>query len=489
MPVFEARLVEIKGTLDAPNVLDVVTKIKLKDKVDLIKRIHDDLFVQIINLISDRSRLADKAGFDATWVAFIDASRKRLADVFNTEPTAQTLPPPWNTWWKQVQWQEDECLKTALLTDWRGHFIQIVAFQTNMSKLIGEMDDKWKQLQADSDGLVEPGKKAVDLMTKSVNQSIDNLSSFRKMASEVIITVKSKSKSAQAEAATKVGDIILKDQKSEWKRRVTEVAAETIGGAAKATVGVAAAGLGVLFDKATASAAENAKNFLEGIEKYRSLMNSTGFVIGMFNTNRQLVQKYRAEQNLPRITAAKSSAEATLAQRTTFLSHNGFSVGSGVDAQALANRLMKFVNDFYGYCVNVESDFMSRFKGVFEAEKSGLTIEALTDKALFDKYLFDTLYRISIKDSAKQLAQLPEEFRQLVSTTDPSSQFDSLPEEVRLIWLDKSKEFQQEIQRIFDDMLKSYLTRYVNSQGALEALTLEAPGKLNRDYLTAMITN
>ena len=489
MSLFEARLTELNLALDSPATgLDGGLRSTLKSKVANIKAVHDAMYDHIVTIVTNSHQYSDKSAFDTVWINMVDTARKRVADLFTPDAATAQMSVTFRKYWEEVKVQEDQCLEWVKMPDWRNHFFQIVQHRAQMLTLLVEMDRKWSRNLSDKDSLTPYEKKAIDLMAESVKRAIANATTFKQQILGFIDTTKSSVSSEGARAAASIGEAIAKDYKTAGITIIVTAVGAALGGVS----GVITAQLLVLAQdrvrKYLEAEKEEARAFKQATEEYQRRMIDTGYVIGMFRTNRTLVLDYLAKQSTSKIADARTAADEVLNKRAATIKSPRFTDGMHNDAQTFAKRLSEHVGKIHAQCVEVEERFITKFRGIFESSLSDTTIESLTSIKMFESYLASNLYSLDTKASSKELADLKmnleAEFGKMI---DNPISFAQLPEEARLALLDKSKEFRAALQKAFDDSVKTYVEVYIRSKGELEAIVLATPRAVSRTpLLTAM---
>lgn len=487
MAWFQARYKELMDHLDTSTGLDMTATVIMKNRVDQIKNIRLDLFARLVALLSDRARLLDKSAFDATWVTAVSTARLGLVKIFE-DPPVRAFPEGFALYWKRVQWQEDKCLEFALLPEWRAELHRMVVFEAGMQKLIRELSDKWKKSLADKEPLASLEKQAVDAMTTIIKDSIANLSSVKKDVAGALDKTAADAEAGKKGALVRLAETVVKEKERTLTSFLKEAADGAIGLLGKGMVGTNIENVKKILSKGADYAVERARLYNQSVESYRTLMLNSGFVLGMFKTNRELVATYRLEQNIENMNSAKSRAEEALSKYSASLSTNHFSSAISEDAKLFCKGMAIFANDFHKFCQAQENQFISEFNGVFQYTTSEITIEALTDRKAFEAYIANSLGRLDIGESRKQLAEISGALNnEYEKTLDILTRADGVPEEARLLWLTQSDEFKRDMRKMFKDMLDRYMEDFRISQGKVEALFLESPAKLGRSPLTAVI--
>lgn len=489
MSLFEARLAELNTALDSPATgLDGPLRSTLKSKVASIKAVHDAMYDHIVTIVTNSHQYSDKSAFDTVWINMVDTARKRVADLFTPDAASAQMSVPFRKYWEEVKVQEDQCLDWIKMPEWRNHFFQIVSHRAQMVTLMVEMDRKWSRSLSDKEGLTPYEKKAIDLMAESVRRAIANATTFKQQILGFINTTKSSVTSEGAKAAASIGEAIAKDYKTHGIAIVVTAVGAALGGVS----GVITAQLLVLAQdrarKYLEAEKEENRAFKQATEEYQRRMIDTGYVIGMFRTNRTLVLDYLSKQTTAKIADARTAADEVLNKRAATIKSPRFTDGMHTDAQTFAKRLSEHVGKIHAQCVEAEDGFIRKFRGIFESSLSDTTIESLTSIKMFDSYLASTLYNLDTKSSSREIAELKSsleaEFGKMI---DNPITFAQLPEEARLVLLEKSREFRAALQKAFDDSVKTYVEIYIRNKGELEAIVLATPSTVSRTpLLTAM---
>lgn len=487
MAWFQARYKELMDHLDTVTGLDATSTVIMKNRVDQIKTIRNDLFARLISILSDRTLLLDKSAFDTTWITAVSNARLALTRVFDASGV-RAFPEPFALYWKRVQWQEDKCLDYALLPEWRTELHRMVAFEAGMQKLIRELSDKWRRSLAEKEPLANQEKQAVDVMAALVRESIANLSSVKGDIAKALDKAATDAEAGKKNALIRIAEGVAKEKERSITSWLKDAADGAIGLLGKGMVGTNIENVRKIVVKGTEYAVDRARLYNQSVDSYRNLMLNHGFVLSMFKKNRDLVASYRFEQNIENINTAKSRCEEALSKYSAALSTNHFTSGISEDAKLFAKGMAIFAADFHKFCQTQENQFVSEFYGVFQNTTSDITIEALTDRKTFEAYIANSLGRVDIAESRKQLSEISGSIgKEYEKILDMLTRFEGLPEETKLIWLNQSEDFRRDMRNMFKDMLDRYMEDFRISQGKVEALFLEFPAKLDRRPLTAVI--
>lgn len=491
MPVFNERKVKLVELVDYATELDLGTKYALKAKIDEIATINTDLNAQIMKLIANPGQFSDKSAFEGAWNGVVDNAMSRLSGVFNSAPTGTPLPLSFrNYWMTEVYVQEALVLQTARLEGWRSQLFYLCGFETQMKKLIVEMTDKWNKLLSDKSGFITPEKQAIDLITDGLKKAVAN-------SEGILQSLVSATEVAKGGIGAHKGSLIS-EAASQKAGQTEQQAKEWAQGAITKYFGGVT---GFITDKVTKRMRElltevgrnsvgYAKQMRTGAEVYKSQILNTGYVLGMFKTNRDLVTKYKSETDSRKIETARSEANAALANRNNFLGGKcKFPKSIMDDMDVFHKKIMVEFEAVASRCVAADKDFSEKFNGVFYGSLQEATIEKLTDTKYFDSYVGDTIYRVDFDTAFTNSQKLKGSAETLLAeirfmAADPAG----VPESVKFVFLSKSEQFLKDMQTEYDASVLRFIEMFASSQGDLKVVRMEIPTLLDRRALPASIS-
>ncbi|MEE8525163.1 MAG: hypothetical protein V3T72_14595, partial [Thermoanaerobaculia bacterium] len=318
---------------------------------------------------------AGNLGTPKKWDQRVTAARGEVSRLFGDAVKDLMLPPPLQLFWFAALTAEDEFFETLGEVETAQLLDGLLKHQDVLSKLIGELVDKWEFL-LDRDGVFQQGQQAlIQRADQIVQKLIGELDSHYAKLAENAAKLQRIIKRIADKVEDTAGMQLLVEA---LKKLIEAIMGSELPEEANIPIEESIRRYQLWAEKLAA----DKERYREVVKSYKDALSSEkGSVLTLFNNTRRDVETYRDDNDLSEAKVRYDQAKGQLAdwagKRST--------AGQRADAAALSGKIFKHIDDDWKVTVDLDKDFLVRFSGMFFGPLGNQTIEDLAERYLFER--------------------------------------------------------------------------------------------------------
>lgn len=392
---------------------------------------------------------AGNLGTAKKWQDRIKAARGEVSSMFADAVDDLMLPAPLQLFWFATVTAEDKFFESLGAVGTPQLYDDLLVHQDTLSKLIGELADKWEFL-IDRNNVFKQGQHAQVKRAEAIVQKlIGELDSHYAKLSEHA----AKMQRALSRISDKIEDKLGENLLLELLKKAIEM---ITGEEMPDDLDVPLEAWFREYQAWTEKLAAEKERYRDVVESYKDALSSEkGSVIALFNTTREDVMEYREKNDIPE---AKVRYDQAKGQLTTWAGKRP-TTGQRNDAAAFCAQVFKPIDAAWKITQDLDKDFRKRFSGVFFDALGSQTIEDLAELYYFerevDRITSPGAHRLLAGMESKLEDQIEDAVDDAFDTLDDAIR--DLPSEVRRTAELDSREFRSYVEGKLRDHMRKLL--------------------------------